>query len=114
MLMSFCSSMIPRVRHLEIECKAAALHESCHGRSDWMDDVSFLRLRLSEVGHPGICPLVENLKQLKRHMTRRKLKPAPWDEGTAAYMEYVEAKGADSGLTPEYCTGQWTLESAIV
>ena len=81
-----------------------------------MDDTAFLRLRMSEVGHAGIAPLVENLKQSRRHMTRRKLKAALWDEGSdgSTYMEYVEAKGADSGLTPEYITPLWTVDSEVV
>ena len=116
MLTPFCSSMMPRVRHLEIECKAAGLHESCHGRYDWMDDTAFLRLRMSVVGHPGIAPLVENLKQLKHLTMKRKLKPAPWDDGSdrGSYMDYVEAKREDSGLTPEYLTPLWTVDSEIV
>ena len=114
---------MPRVRHLEIGCKAAALHESCQGSCDWLDDTAFLRLRMSAVGHPGIAPLVENLKQSKRHMTRRKLKAAPWngsydasayDGPDCACYEYVEAKGADSGFTPEYITPKWTVDSEIV
>ena len=113
-----CSAVMPRVRHLEIECKAAALHESRHGSHDWMDDTAFLRLRLSEVGYPGIAPLVENLKQSQSHTVRRILKPAPWDDtddgGTYVYLEYVEARAEDAGLTPEYCTGLWTLDSEIV
>ena len=81
-----------------------------------MDDTAFLRLRMSAVGHPGIAPLVKNLKQSKRHTTTRKLKTALWDEGPdhAPCYEYVEAKGEDSGLTPEYLTPLWNVDSEII
>ena len=118
MIHSFCSLMLPRVRHLEIVCKAALLDKSCHGGCDWLDDVSFLRLRLSELGHPGIAPLVESLERSESHVTRRVLKVAPWDCSNSGqhgtYFEYVEARREDSKLTPEYYTQSWTVNSDIV
>ena len=83
-----------------------------------MDDTVFLRLRLSEVGHPGIASMVENLKQLKSHTTTRSLKSAPWDRTTHPmydiYQEYVEIRGEDSGLTPECSPDHLTPDSEIV